>query len=166
MGVIHAHMPDRLGEYLPDSSTHRLEIAYALAIVGILAVGDGLNVIYFPMYQLGLPDTTLANTLVTVGGIGLFVGAYRLAASAVTGPEGTASSDETGGVGTTADGDPVAILKRRYALGEVSDAEFERKLDRLEASDEVDFDPSDRQTVVEDTGFEESGLVDRQTAIE
>jgi len=159
-------MPGRLGEHLPDGSTHRVGLAYGLALVGILAVGDGLNVIYFPMYQLGLPDTTLANTLVTVGGIGLFVAAYRLATSAVNGSEGSDQGGETGAVDDPADGDPVAILKRRYARGEVSDAEFERKLDRLEASDEVDFDPSDRQTVVKDTGFEESGLVDQQTTIE
>jgi|GEM_PF-1374518 len=160
-------MPDSWGDHLPGSSTHRLGIAYALAVVGILAVGDGLNVIYFPMYQLGLPDTTLSNTLVTVGGLALFVGAYRLATSAVADSDGAESTD-TGGTsaGTDIDPDPVEILRARYARGELSDAAFDRKLDRLAESDETDFDPSDRQTVVEETGLNDPGPVDRQTVVE
>lgn len=36
--------------------------------------------------------------------------------------------------------DPVETLKRRYAEGEISEAEFERKLDHLMDTDETDHD--------------------------
>jgi len=155
-------MWDRLGEILPDQSSHRLLVAYALAITGILAVGDGLNVVQFPMYQLGLPDTTLANAAVALGGVVVFIGAYRLAMDTVE-----ESSDGDVGAAEYGENDPVQIVKERYARGELSDEEFQRKLDRLEDSDDVAFDPDDRQTLIEETGInDDSGLVDRQTAIE
>jgi uncharacterized membrane protein len=155
-------MPDRLGEILPDRPSHRLLVAYALAITGILAVGDGLNVVQFPMYQLGLPDTTLANAVVALGGVAVFVGAYRLAMDTVD-----ESSDADGDTDEYGEHDPVQIVKERYARGELSDEEFQRKLDRLEDSDDVAFDPDDKQTLIEETGIsDDSGLVDRQTTID
>ena len=38
----------------------------------------------------------------------------------------------------SADEDPVATLRRRYATGEIDEAEFERRLDRLLETEELD----------------------------
>jgi uncharacterized membrane protein len=169
-------MWDRLEEVLPENSSHRLLTAYGLAIVGILAVGDGLNLIYFPTVTLGLPDSTFANTLIALGGVLVFVTAYRIAMTTVEQGETTLEDVvKNDAVDAAEDGDyqilpsddgPVQILKKRYARGEVSDEEFRRKLERLEESESVDFDSSDRETLIEESDLANSGLTDRQTAIE
>lgn len=41
---------------------------------------------------------------------------------------------------TDAESDPLEELKRRYAAGEIDDAEFERRLERLVAVDEIPDD--------------------------
>lgn len=155
-------MLEGMGEYAPEKASHRLLTGYVLAIVGILAVGDGLNVIWFPMYTLGLPDSNAANAAVTLFGAGAFVAAYRLVRSAV--------GDESalGGAGAAhvdgdaaGDRDPVEVLELRYARGEISDSEYERRRATLEG-DDAGRDPDVREPQVGRVG----GLVDRETTIE
>ncbi|QZY01029.1 SHOCT domain-containing protein [Halobaculum rubrum] len=47
----------------------------------------------------------------------------------------TGGTDATESAGTDTEDDPVEHLKRRYAEGEVSDDEFERRIDRLLGAD-------------------------------
>lgn len=57
------------------------------------------------------------------------------------------SATENAGTDTDAEGDPVERLKRRYAEGEVSDEEFERRLDRLlDADSRLDADATGTAT--------------------
>jgi len=53
-------------------------------------------------------------------------------------PDGPAES------GVEADEDPVETLKRRYAEGELTDEEFERKLERLLETERIDRPGGDR----------------------
>jgi uncharacterized membrane protein len=117
-------MFEAIDRHAPEDPTHRLVAGVAAAVVGILAVGDALNVIYFPMYQLGLPDAAWANFIVLVFGVTLMVVTYRLVQTSV--------GEVESGVATTpaADGgyddrDPEQILETRFARGELSEDEFE-----------------------------------------
>lgn len=49
-----------------------------------------------------------------------------------------AESAQDAGAEGTRNGDPLADLRERYARGELGDAEFERKLERLIATEDVD----------------------------
>jgi len=154
-------MLERLGEIVPVRESHRLLTGYALALVGILAVGDGLRVIRFPLYTLGLPDTAAADAVVVVLGAGASAAAYRLARSTVgSGSEPVGDAALADGGDDTA-GDPVEVLELRYARGEIDDTEYERRLEGLGA-DAGGADPTGRETAIADR----DGLVDRETTIE
>ncbi|MFW5999881.1 MAG: SHOCT domain-containing protein [Halorubrum sp.] len=75
--------------------------------------------------------------LVTVAAL-LALGIIGIRTLAAQGDEGIAD--------TEADGDPVERLKRRYAEGELTEAEFERALDR-ELEDDVAVDAEARAAV-------------------
>lgn len=60
---------------------------------------------------------------------------------------------------TSADADPLEMLKRRYAAGNLTDREFEEKLDRLLESDEQ-LDAA-LETRERDDGFEYDPLDER-----
>lgn len=156
-------MLERLGEYAPDAPSHRLLVGCGFAVAGVLAVGDGLRVVRFPLYTLGLPDTLLADAAVTALGLGLFVAAARLVRSAIDeDAQGTDRADAPLADGGTTDaGDPLAVLERRYARGEIGADEFERRKATLDGSDR-DGDPADRQTQI----TQQHGLADREATIE
>lgn len=92
--------------------------------MGILALGDALNVIFFPMYQLGLPNTWWANAVVFALGVGLLVVTYRLFQVSVGDVQGSPPTPPAADGGYD-DRDPEQILKARFARGELSGAEFE-----------------------------------------
>ncbi|QLK27794.1 SHOCT domain-containing protein [Natrinema zhouii] len=54
--------------------------------------------------------------------------------------ENDEATDATRNGETDAESDPLEELKRRYAAGEIDDAEFERRLERLVAVDEIPDD--------------------------
>lgn len=150
--------------HAPEKQMHRLAVAVVAAVVGILAIGDALNVIYFPMYQLGLPDTALANTVVFVLGSALLLVGYRLVrlsiGSQVPGTAGQTAA--IGGSGELDDRDPGQILETRYARGELTEAEFEEMRATL-----GDYDMGDDDEYEEAQQFaEHHELNDRETVIE
>ena len=60
------------------------------------------------------------------------------------------------------DADPLADLRERYARGDIDDVEFERKLDRLIQTEDVDVPPE----VSLDRTDDESDSEDRESAFE
>lgn len=153
-----------MGEHAPEDPSHRMLVSYVLAVVGILAVGDGLNVIWFPLYTLGLPDSATANTLVVLFGVGLFVAAYRLARSANGGGQSAAVGDADAPLAdgsTYGDRTPKEVLELRYAEGALSDDEFAARKSMLQG-DSGESDATARQTQIKQA----NGLTDRETTIE
>ena len=67
---------------------------------------------------------------------------------------GTAHNAET-----DAKSDPLEELKRRYAAGEIDDAEFERRLERLVAVDEIPDDAIGSGAAAETTTDTDTGTV-------
>lgn len=123
-------MLETIDRYAPGDPTQRLAVAVVAAVTGILAVGDALNVIYFPMFQLGLPDSALANALVFALGAALLVVTYRLVELSVGDDEPLVARPAAADGGYD-DRDPEQILETRYARGELDEEEFERMRIRL-----------------------------------
>ena len=142
----------------------RFAVAVTATVVGVLAVGDALGVIRFPLYQLGLPNTAVANTAVLLLGVALLAGAYRLVGPGVGLPASSRSGKKpaTDGAGEYDDRDPEQILRARYARGELTDAEFETMRSRL-----ADYDMEDDTEAEHAREFAENHTVDdRQTIID
>lgn len=157
-------MFESIDRHAPADPTHRLAVAVVAAVVGILAIGDALNVIVFPMYQLGLPDTAAANFVVFVLGAALLVTTYRLVQLSVDDPALGAPGPVAGAVdeGGFDDRDPVQIVETRYARGELTEAEFDRMRAHLEG-----YDMSDDEELAHAKDFAENHeLNNRETLID
>lgn len=157
-------MLEAIDRHAPADPMHRLAAAVVAAVVGILAVGDALNVILFPMYQLGLPDSAFANVLVFLLGAALLVVTYRLVELSVDDAGVGAPTDvpATDGPDQYDDRDPEQILEARYARGELTDDQFEQMRSRL-----ADYDVSDEAEYERAQDFAENHeLNDRQTLID
>lgn len=135
-------MFETIDRHAPADATHRLAVAVLAAVAGILAIGDALNVIYFPMFQLGLPDTPLANMVVLLLGAALLVTTYRLVQLSIDDPALGAPGlvQSTADAGGFDDREPEQILKARYARGELDESEFETMLAHLDGYDVSDDD--------------------------
>ncbi len=121
-----------------------------------LAFGVDVIVIVAALWYVGrVPTTTVVGTTsVILGAFSLWVVVRWVRLRQL----GTNTADATAGMGATpADGaetdgepDPVERLKRRYADGEVSDEEFERRLDHLLDADSWietgEFDATESRT--------------------
>jgi uncharacterized membrane protein len=156
-------MLETIDRHAPADPMQRLGLAVVAAVFGVLAVGDATNFITFPVYQLGLPDTALANFLVFLLGAALLVVTYRLVELSVgdTAPD-VGGVPTTDGAGQYDDRDPEHILKNRYARGELTDEQFERMRSQL-----GDYDMSDDQEAEHARDFAENHeLDDRQTLID
>lgn len=118
---------------------------YALIGLGLLvAVSAAISVVGMVLSAVWMALVGVA-ALVGLAVLG-YVG-YRVARWA-TGDDGSAAEtvpDTDLGRSTTAEtpDDPVDRLQRQYAEGELTEAEFERKLER--AMDERETDPIDRE---------------------
>ncbi|MDF9746596.1 SHOCT domain-containing protein [Natrinema salsiterrestre] len=99
-------------------------IKFVLADVLIIA----LLLLAGPVYAIA------ATALIVIGGLGLWYLAGRTGGdeSPDPGPDRALEDPET----TASETDPVTTLQERYAAGELSEAEFEAKLDRLIESNE------------------------------
>jgi uncharacterized membrane protein len=157
-------MLETIDRYAPGDPTQRLAVAVVAAVTGILAVGDALNVIYFPMFQLGLPDSALANLLVLVFGVALLVVTYRLVELSV-GDGHTLVTRPTAADGGYDDRDPGQILEARYARGELDDEQFERM--RIRLSDFEKSGGATEENYADARDFAENHeLHDRETVID
>lgn len=157
-------MFETIDRYAPGEPKQRLAAAVVAAVVGILALGDALNVIYFPMYQLGLPDAAWANAIVLLFGLALLVVTYRLVELSV------GEADPAVPNPPTADGgyderDPEQILAARYARGELDDDQFERMKAHLRDFDDPDDATTERYDTRQDFA-ENHELRDRETIID
>jgi uncharacterized membrane protein len=112
----------------------RLAGATAAATAGVPAFVYGLFALTWPI-QLWLYVGRVGSVAVLLAGVLALVTAHSQARSAserVTDEESTAGTADGG----TGDETALESLKRRYANGELSEAEFERKLERLVELDE------------------------------
>mgnify|MGYP000073689131 CR=1 FL=1 len=157
-------MLETIDRYAPGDPTQRLATAVVAAVTGILAVGDALNVIYFPMFQLGLPDSALANLLVFAFGVGLLVVTYRLVELSVGDGDPLVTKPKAADGGYD-DRDPEQILEARYARGELDEEEFERMRIRLSDFEESGGATSDDYDDARDFA-ENHELHDRETVID
>jgi uncharacterized membrane protein len=110
----------------------------ALIVGMILAVP--ILAILFPILIVLIAEAPLVLVALAVLGVGFFgfvLTQYDVLPS-------SASADE--------DVDPVSTLQEEYAAGEISDAEFERRLDRIIESDQkaAESDDIDREQSVTD----------------
>jgi uncharacterized membrane protein len=125
----------RSEQYTPDGTLGRLLLAVTngslisvLVLFGLIGF-FGLSVFWTPiaLVLFGLSTALTVVTLVALWPVYLTligtVDSTRAYADAVT---GTGDEDEK-----PEEQDPVTVLKREYAAGNISDAEFERRLDKL-----------------------------------
>jgi len=164
MGLVCENMLETIDRYAPGDPRQRLAVAVVAAVTGILAVGDALNVIYFPMFQLGLPNSALANLLVLTLGIALLVVTYRFVELNVGDgdPLVTRSRAADGGYD---DREPEQILEARYARGELDEEQFERM--RLQLSDFERSNGATNEAYDDARDFAENHeLHDRETVID
>lgn len=111
-------------------------------------------------YALALPEVILAPLVAGVPIVGWFLIVPVLmffgeeVADALVGPP-RSSDAAAGNPGTV--GDPVESLKRRYASGEIDEREFERRLERLLALDEVGASETAVDVLLAGDGEPESG---------
>ncbi|GAA0545175.1 SHOCT domain-containing protein [Halorubrum ejinorense] len=125
-----------------------------IALIGVLTFGlTALLAVLLPTV-LGplIPATFITGFFILIPLVGLLGDRFPLVASDDEPADGAVA------VGASADR-PVATLRDRYATGEIDEAEFERKLDRLLATEDVDerFDEvgSDGSRIAESTGNRE-----------
>lgn len=118
----------------------RLRVATSALLAGIGLVVLGLGVADFPE----LVPVVLFGALPFAVGLADLWGLARASESAAqTTGSATATRSTTGRDATAAGdpaGDPVSVLKARYARGDLEDDAFERKLDRLIEADGVTVD--------------------------
>jgi len=157
-------MLETIDRYAPGDPTQRLATAVVAAVTGILAVGDALNVIYFPMFQLGLPDSALANLLVFALGVALLVVTYRLVELSVGEGDPLVTKPRAADGGYD-DRDPEQILEARYARGELDEEELERMRIRLSDFEESGGATSEDYDDARDFA-ENHELHDRETVID
>jgi len=157
-------MWETIDSYAPGDPTHRLATAVVAAVTGILAVGDALNVIYFPMFQLGLPNSALVNLLVFVLGVALLVVTYRLVELSVGDGDPLVTRPRAADGGYD-DRDPEQILETRYARGELDEEQFERM--RIQLSDFERSNGATNEEYDDAQDFAENHeLHDRETVID
>lgn len=137
-------MYDLVHQYAPASPVGRTLVAVVAAFVGVPALvlapigltsGNGLTGFLFLL---------LSAVTLTVA-IQLTRGVVRQAAAA---PEAAPKSADTD-TGTATE-TPVTTLRRRYAEGALTDEEFERRLDALLETEDVEGEPArEREFAVE-----------------
>ncbi|WP_224336093.1 SHOCT domain-containing protein [Haloprofundus halobius] len=131
--LVEHYTPDgTLGRVLLASATGSLSGgAFLLAIFGLASFGF----VWFltGLLAAGVGVVAALLTVLTLWPV------YLSLIGNVESPEeyGRADSPSTPAAKRVADTDPSEVLKRKYAAGELSDEEFERRLDRLLNADEA-----------------------------
>ncbi|WP_066411871.1 SHOCT domain-containing protein [Halorubrum aethiopicum] len=107
-------------------------------LMGLVAVlSFGLTSL-FAVLELGVlvPATFVVGFLILLPVVAVLGEDFPLVEPADATAEAAATAD-AGQAGSRED-DPVATLRRRYATGEIDEAEFERRLDRLLETEELE----------------------------
>ena len=121
-----------------------LPIKWIALVVGMI-VAIPILAILFPVLIVLItqaPAVLIALSVLVVGFFGLLITQYDIL---------PAGEDET-------EVDPVSTLQEEYAAGEISDAEFERRLDRIIESD--------RKAAQSDEVDRERSMTDREPSLE
>lgn len=121
-----------------------LPIKWIALVVGMI-VAIPILAILFPVLIVLItqaPAVLVALSVLAVGFFGLLITQYDIL---------PAGEDET-------EVDPVSTLQEEYAAGEISDAEFERRLDRIIESD--------RKAAQSDEIDSERSMTDREPSLE
>jgi uncharacterized membrane protein len=108
-------------------------------LMGLVAVlSFGLTSL-FAVLELGVlvPATFVVGFLILLPLVALLGEDFPLVEPADATAESAATATATAGSGSRED-DPVATLRRRYATGEIDETEFERRLDRLLETEELE----------------------------
>ncbi|MBB6646932.1 SHOCT domain-containing protein [Halobellus ruber] len=136
----------RLARYTPDSRRWRYTFA------GVSAVAAPILFYYTVRLISSTWSGTLPSLLVLVGSV-LTLVAAALPPTLLLAADGGSVSADSGG-----EDDAIAELKRRYASGDVSEAEFERRLETLIETPFEDrrqpSEPGSRETGRAATGVE------------
>lgn len=134
-------MADSLHEFVAEEAW--LAVAVLTVPLGVLAGTAGLEAVADAIFTAGF---LLFTPLLLFWGEEI--------ADALLGPR-PADDDAGDAHGDSADGtahDPLAELKRRYASGELDDEEFEARVERLVALEDVDASGVDREVLLGDDG--------------
>lgn len=130
----------------PDDPFRRLATAMVASAVGLPATIYGAFALTWPIQrwlyvgQVGSVGVFLFGLFALATAHSLVRDVSRAVEAAETpGPDATGADRETA---VDTDDDPLTTLKNRYAAGEVSDEEFERRVDRLIELDEVEAHPN------------------------
>jgi len=121
-----------------------LPVKWIALIVGMI-IAIPVLAILFPVLIVLItqaPVVLVALSVLVVGFLGVLITQYDV----------LPASDETEAV------DPVSTLQEEYAAGEISDAEFERRLDRIIESD--------RKAAQSDDIDREQSVTDREPSLE
>jgi uncharacterized membrane protein len=145
-------VPFGLARIGPDDVRRRFLFGTAGTVASAIAVAYGLNFMLGPL-NLGAIEFVGGALMTLGGGVGLLTSAVVLlpilaaGVARVARVARVAGGPGAGGVterspaardgATDADGaeDPIAVVKRRYAAGEIGEEEFERRLDRIMDAD-------------------------------
>lgn len=112
-----------LHDYVPESPRARLAVTLLAVGVGFPIAGWGLVGLLFGAGPLGIVSLMiLSGGLATAAGVRVGQGLAEQAAAAPRSANPAVSADAD---------DPVERLRERYADGEITDEEFERRMERL-----------------------------------
>lgn len=133
---------DRIGlhrlieQYTPNSAIGRLLLAAAAGVIGGFTFWLALVGVLVGGLLSGLFGLAAAGVALGMGVL-IVVTLWPVYLSLIGNVESaTAYSDRIESSATERDDGPVALLQRRYANGEIPEAEFERRLDELLDADE------------------------------
>lgn len=139
-------VPFGLARVGPDDVRRRFLFGTAGTVASAIAVAYGLNFMLGPL-NLGAIEFVGGALMTLGGGVGLLTSAVVLLPILAAGVARVAGGPGAGSVterspasrdgATDADGaeDPITVVKRRYAAGEIGEEEFERRLDRIMDAD-------------------------------
>lgn len=132
---------ERIEHYTPDGALGRWLLGSVVGTAGLwflgLALFDPTLTLLWSVLLFGLAAPSLLFAGLVLWPVYLsLIGNLESAADYSTGDAADAGTEP--GSETDDEEDPVAILKRRYASGEITEAEFERRLEGLLDADSVD----------------------------
>jgi len=135
-----ADAPGLLARITPDSRRRRrvvaalAAVAAPLALYGSWAVASGVK-----------SGMTYDLIILLFSAVALLAPAF--AAMALLAPDaGRRTAPEARPGPSVEEADPVTVLQRRYAAGELSDEEFDRRLETVLETDEIGQSPAERRS--------------------
>ncbi|MFC7068603.1 SHOCT domain-containing protein [Halobaculum lipolyticum] len=135
-------VPESIARFTPDSRRWRRRVAAACAIGAPLAVYATVAVVS------GVSSGFAYNVLILLCAAAAVVLPAVATAVALAPASAHARSDDGADRSSSGASDPVETLKRRYATGDLTEAEFDERLDRLV---ELDAAAGDRGTAGHDS---------------